>query len=203
MIDDLEFELELESEISGEEIEHGGRCNAPGWYLCTVHDIERNSDSTHVRITYKIAAGAWKGGMLHDNVWMPGSGLDPDKEEQTRKRFALIASRLGLWDGEKTSKLRVNFAEAIGRPCVLEVIKRSWTNQKGEKQDGVQPAYTGIYPPDHPKIPLEVRKSLNLPPAREKSKDSVGQQRLPLGPAEHPAIPNAAARRPTVDLSDL
>lgn len=206
-MDDLELEIDFGGTI--DELERGGKCTAPGWYSAVVEDVARKNDEK-IDLVFQVAAGPWKGSCVWESLYLPGYSNDPKKEKNGLKKLGMAAQRLGLWDGQ-SRPMRANWVEAIGKPVVIEVARRSYTDASGADKEIVGLTFAGIYPPDHPKIPDEVRKRLGLPPARaEKGEDAPGQTQLFVppppassAPPEFANIPNAAARRQAVDLSDL
>ena len=202
--DDLELELDFEGRGS-DQMGGGGKCTAPGWYKVVVEHVKRNDRYGSFDFEFIVTEGVHKGEKIYQSVWLPG-GNDPDKDKKAIDRLGIWAERLGIWDGKPTGKIRLAFAEAIGRSVVVKLQSRKSTNKEtGEEKEYFDLGWEGVYPPDHPKIPDEVRARLRLPPARQEKPATpppagVGE------PQDISVISNAHARRVAAakaDLSDL
>lgn len=156
----VEFTLE---DVDPNGIEAGGMITVPGWYQVVVEDAytdRKNGDSEVIECV--VTAGPFKG--AKKSVWLKhvDAADDPVK---AKNRFSAMGSRLGLVDEAKLAELKaagqpasIDFAEAIGKECWLEMTKRK--DQHGE--DKVDASYIPLYPLDHERVPAEMRRSIGI-----------------------------------------
>src|SRR5262249_33373834 len=119
----------------------------------------------------------------------------------------------------ETRKLALDSRDERGGEFVVEYVHRRYQDEGGNWQTSAEVAFDGIYVLDHPKIPENVRKALELPPASAEAGGapppqaerpaSRGKGRAgaatngqpPLSPPAQAAT--QASPPPKVDVSDL
>lgn len=166
----LEWDLDLEG-WDEEDLEKGGMLKQPGWYQAVVTDISEDSKTAGVVVfTFEVTHGPHKGSKVFDRLWPPDLAEDADKAEKSRRRAGLYASRLGLLEGRAGEARKIDWEEALDREVVLQVEVNRYKDKETDQwvTNGVKLDYAGVYPPDHPKIPDDIRKALGLPKARNK-----------------------------------
>lgn len=204
--DDLELELDFEGR-GADQMGGGGKCTTPGWYKVVVEHVKRNDRYGSFDFEFVITEGVYKGGKIYQSLQLPGLDNDPDKEKKKVERLGIWAERLGVWDGKPTGKIRLAFAEAIGRNVVVKIQHRKVANNDtGEEKDYYDLGWENVYPPDHPKIPDDVRQKLRLPPARTEKPSGAAATANVDQPQDINVIANAHTRKLAAardDLSDL
>lgn len=191
---ELEFDLGDITPEDEKKTESGGRIPG-GWYKADISDAFADSDNDAIKIEFKLTHGPYASRTVSDSLWDPKASKDEDSAQKAADRMRLITKRIGARD-ECSGK--VNFLKAIGRPVVIHLEPKKepecqTCGQKPEKGSKKRkcPAcggpitwkevpdsfcnivFDGVYPPDHAKIPAEVRKQLGLPPAASGDGPSV------------------------------
>jgi hypothetical protein len=195
----MEFDLDLTDVQNEDQMEAGDRLPV-GWYKATLTDFydDHNKEGSSV-FEWTVDGGVFDGQKTWDRCTDPASLDDPAKQKTALKRIKLLANRLGLVKKEDFGKpgVHVNFADAINAAMVLEV--QEWSNKDNPSKKGTSIAFDGVYPPDHEKIPADVRQRLGLPPARKKDESEGGA----AGAAAPNATGNNSPKKPADDFSDL
>lgn len=182
---------------TADEIENeGGGVQTPGWYKAIVEDAgpAPKKPLEDMRFVFQVTEGAYTGAKVMQFIANPEFGADEEASKKLNARLLSFASRLGVWDGVSPDP-DPQWDECIGNDVVIHVELNQYTD-KTTKQLVTKHslAYIGVYPPDHPKIPAEVRKALDLPPARKVEAAKPG--------AKAPARSAPPAKR-REDISDL
>lgn len=194
----MTIELDLSGFKTEDEIESAGRLS-PGWYRAQVHDHYENSQKPgQCVLVFQIQEGDHAGFKSDYRFEDPSYETDPAKQKRAMQRVMMLASRLGLINKQQVGKagVSIDFDAAIGKDMVIQVTSRNSKDQFGNPVIYVNIAYEGVFPPDHPKIPADVRTALGLPPARAGAADAA--------PAAGNAVRNgaAAAARPAARVAD-
>jgi hypothetical protein len=198
-----------------------GRNADPGWYRAVLEDVYDDSKSGKTVLEGSVTAPAsWKGQKLFDRVSDPSAATSDNAAAMMLRRIKLLAKRLGLIRPEhENHQIDLDFMDAIGGELVVEYVHRRYRDEGGNWQTSAEVAFDGVYPLDHPKIPENARKALELPPARAEAgvasppqaerPASRGQGRAGAAANGKPPLSSAgqAASQATppaaVDVSDL
>lgn len=212
----LTMELDLTGQESREQMEAGDRI-AVGWYRGVVDDHldDRNNDGQYMLVCRVEGAGydpaakrpiAGFDGKKTKYFFSDPRTVDADKQKKALDRVQMLASRLNLVRDDQLGKpgVAIDFDQAVGTAIVFQIEVNTW-DEKDElgqvvgKKSTHRIAYAGIYPPDHEKIPADVREALKLPPARTKgsaggpSNGTSAGGSTPTAPASQPAKPDPFA----------
>lgn len=202
----LTYELDLSTAPTREAAEAGDRPPVD-WYTADVTDhYEDHNDECGYILEFVIKRGARSGDAFTGKKLLyrfrsPGHAEyagDAKKQRTAQNRIQMLASRLGLFGDDALGKanVAVDFDQTIGKAAVVQVAER-----KGDTATFTEISYSGVFPPDHPKIPKEVRAALSLPPAREDKGAAAASKTAPSSNGTtHAAVPPAAVKD---DFSDL
>jgi hypothetical protein len=210
-------------DLAGDKVENldRGRNADPGWYRAVLEDAYDDAKSGRTVLEWSVMApGTWKGQKLFDRVSDPSTASSDSAAAITLRRIKLLGKRLGLIRPEhENHQIDLDFLDAIGGEFVVEYVHRRYQDEGGNWQTSAEVAFDGVYPLDHPKIPENVRKALELPPARAEAgiapppqaerpagrgkgrADAAANGKPPLSPAGQAA--SQATPPAAVDVSDL
>lgn len=171
------------SDIDPDAIE-GGTPNRPGWYRTVVHDVGPDPKKPEViLLTFKVVEGPFRGGLIYDRVYDPAYAEDTEKAATTKKRQALVAKRLGVWDGID-KKPHLDWLTAIDKEVVVHLTQNRNTGYVGVD-------FSGIYPLGHPQIPHDAFAPGGGNPPPGKKPSGSGSGRATRTAAKEPAGPKA------------
>lgn len=177
----LTFELDLSGYTDRDQIEAGDSVPV-GWYRTSLdeHYEDANKEGQFVFV-FKALGGLYDGKKLFYRLQHPGYIDDQKKAQYARSRIGMLASRLGLIGDDDLGKsnMGVDFDKAIGQEVVVRVVEQKGREEGARAFIGI--GYADVYPPDHPKIPKDVRALLQLPPARESAGKGTTKTALPTG----------------------
>jgi hypothetical protein len=141
------FELDLEGLDEG-NLEGRGRV-APGKYHVEVLDVNEDHDSRTPCLVFKLGvlAGTVEGvagGTMYERLYL---------SEKARTRVALFARRLGLiGPSDFGQRKTINWADAISRQAVVEVVEEEFTKKDGTKSKSSKLAFAGIFDVNDPRV---------------------------------------------------
>jgi hypothetical protein len=178
------------------------------WYVGVLDDTHEDAKSGQQVFEFVVKKGLktkvkYAGERHFERLSAPDL-VEEKTEKFHRKKAICWASRLGLLKDDYFGRqVGIEWQDAIGNDYLLKIEHRKYP-----EKDRVTGQPTGamavqvscgfaVFPLDHEKIPDEVRKGLELPPAR-KTKDEAAAN----GPPPGGAAPSGAGT-PTIDTSDL
>jgi hypothetical protein len=192
-------DLDLTGVTDLKQIENAGRV-PPGWYRVSVTDHFEDTQKEGTLVwEFTITGGAFDGKKLFFHPNLPSCYPDdPDKAKKAADRLSSLGLRFGLiTDADKGKAVGVDFDRTMGMDMVVKVNERKGT------EGGIfwEIGYLDVYPPNHERIPKDVRAALQLPPARDK-RATVAAPTANNGHAAAPAVAGAkpAAADPFADL---
>lgn len=174
VLDDIDF-----GDLDGEAVEQGGALDVDGWYRAELERLELNEKQTSLMFRFRCTHGPFRGSVSTEFIDLPEWVANDEARDMVARKLACWLHRLGLWDGVKGHKPDMSMpSPALGAPVVLHIKTRRWKDKKtGAEKSATGIDFAGVFPLDHPKVPADVRRTLELPAARVQ--DAPGQQQLP------------------------
>lgn len=211
----MAFEVKFDGKDDFDNSDREKYIDQVGHYLCVLKDTRTDNDSGAEVLEFEVQAGPFIGCKINKFLNDPALQPDDKKAESATKIYKAWAKRMGaITEAEALAGGQPDFIRLIGNRYVLDT-ELGQVNPKGKQY--VNPKYLGVYPIDHPKIPLQVRADLKLGPARELK---PGETAAPAAgtaaagtraagkvaghpPAGAPGGPAGQAAAGQVDVSDL
>lgn len=200
------FHVDLTSD-NADTVEAGDRL-PPDWYRAVLDDcFEDTKNENQTAFRWKVKGGAFDGRVQFDHLGNPDFLNDDKAVTAVTRRAKILGSRMGLIQPDAYGKeMDFDFADAISNEYVIQVVERKYQDKKtGEPKTINNVDFAGVYPLDHEKIPEDVRRKLQLPPARVKpgaAKDTPLFNGVAPG-GNGAATPTAGATGPANVLDDL
>jgi hypothetical protein len=239
---ELQFDIGdigISEPVDPNQVEQSSGRTPPGWYRARVVDIFPDTAENSTKIEYEIISGPWAGKTTNDFLNDPNAADSDENRKRAQQKILFVAHRLGCEVLDPAGKvISINLTAGIGREVVIELQRKQMRICESCRVKCEQPrvrkcpecsgkiikvdedatgfaniTWDGVYPPDHDKIPPQVRKDLNLPPSRmavatDASMDKMLGRGTPAAkaPAQAPVIGPSIGMPPPVpqhDLSDL
>lgn len=204
-----------------ESVEREGKLESD-WYVMAIDDAYLDAKSSEQVFEFTIKRGIvtknrYAGDKHFERLKNPDLVVEQAQNVNRKKNYCW-ASRLGVIPAAAYGQeAEVEWEQAIGKEVVLKIKRREW--DKDGKSGVKSECEFDIFPPDHEKIPADVRTALGLPPSR---KAAAGSETAPpatspifgdAGPTAAHVPPGAngaasagvgaAAAAPAFDVSDL
>lgn len=154
--------LEMDLDLTGIDLEQedlGGPGLLPGWYPCQVTDsYEDHNNAGTLILEFTVTGGPSKGRKITERLFSPANAADEEKAKVALRRLGLFALRLGLVTREASNKqVRPDWSKALGRLCVIKVIKRKGTDKHGNEREFTNLDFAGVFDPSDDRVPEELR----------------------------------------------
>jgi hypothetical protein len=162
---------------TAETVEREGKLEAD-WYLCVLDDTheDKNGQQVFELVVKKglVTKARYADERHFERLNNPEYGKDEQAQRFLKKKANCWASRLGLLKQNAFGRVvNVEWEDCIGNAYVLKITHRQYADKDkltgqptGAMQTAVECGFN-LFPPDHEKIPEEVRKGLELPPVRK------------------------------------
>ncbi len=199
----LTEELDL-TDDTADSLESGGQIR-PGWHHAKVEDAydDPKNQGTLV-LLFRVLGGKCSGAAHYERLWGADNAKDAKSATTAKNRRKLFLKRLGvIGDGDAGKQVSVDWADAIGRECLIKIKRDTKKQDDGETKEYINLDFAGIYRLNHPEVPAEAWKESGLQPPASSSPGT--QQAAPQAPATLTPEQAAAAakKKKERDVSDL
>lgn len=138
---------------SEEELNTGGSKPAPGFHGAALVGVIENeypeNGNPYLELQFEVVTSKDSqqvGKKITQRLYCQGS--DAEKTKSLQKRVLVFAEKLGLVTKKQileNERLALDFQDAVGNACVIEVKSRKYKDDDGNDKETVEIPWTGIY----------------------------------------------------------
>ncbi len=136
----------------------------PGWYRAVIESAGEEPKMNNAIIEYKITAPTFIGARIKDTVFNPLNSQTEDKAAVCARRAKAVMKRLGLIQKDALGReTEIAWEAATGKEVVIHVVDEKYETKNGAEGSRAGLGFLGMFPLDHPEIPVAERVRLGLP----------------------------------------